>query len=136
MRLLLKFLGWGLFLLATGLTAFLFYLQSDFNMAVPTAQVEEAAALVRQAPSLPDAFYPLYAAVSDTVHTSGYLLQGSTGDWQRECPCLQAARRFDAHTHQQPISTLHMLRNDYTWAWKLEQRVSQRECLTYLMHQV
>lgn len=127
MKRLLKILIFGLFGILALFVLFIQYLKSDLNDTFNKEDIEAIQLKIKSAKRLPEEFVKIYNDIDPITSTSGILYDGVFKGFDRNCPCLQLAGLTGLTYNKNRI-----MGNRYVLSWKLEQGLSQEECLFYL----
>lgn len=113
------------------LTSFFFILfsKSDFNKSFDEKNLEELILNISSSEKIPDSFFKLYDSLENITNTNGIIYGNFINqNKNRTCPCLQVSQ---FHSNLRGKNSL--LGNEYILAWKLEKKVTQKDCLQYFL---
>ncbi len=105
------------------------FLISDLNPSFDKTGTAELPTAVAKAKSLPQEFIDVYNDVNPIKSTSGILYDWIRLKYGSVCPCLVVA----SMNHHLIREENRITGNRYWLSWKLERKVSQEDCLRYLV---
>lgn len=111
------------------LTSFflILFAKSDFNKSFDEKQLEKLILNISSSEKIPDSFFKLYDSLENITNTNG-VIYGNIINKNSSCPCLQVSQ-FHSNLRGKNL----LFGNEYILAWKLEKKVTQKDCLQYFL---
>lgn len=103
------------------------FLISDFNPWFNNTTIEKLSLYISESDNLPESFVRVYNDVSPITPTPNVLLNWKRSKYGSSCPCLHVANMFLTPDDARIVGDIYIL------SLKLERRVSQEQCLSFLV---
>lgn len=109
--------------------AYVLFLLSDLNPTYDNQEVGQLQSEIKNAEGLPKEFVDVVNELKPITSTTGVLTDWMKTSYVRRCPCLEVA----SINHNLYQGDNRFLGNRYILSLKLEKKVSQEECLGFLV---
>ncbi|MGB1295870.1 MAG: transglycosylase domain-containing protein [Flavobacteriales bacterium] len=128
MKLLFKILLYSMLTGVLSLWLFIAYAVSDYNSSYNPEVINSLVKKAKTSKQLPQAFIDVYYKINTKRNSKEVLYHALIDQRTRPCPSMEMAG-FISHV---AINNNKFLANRYVFAMKLENYLSQEECLNYL----